>query len=43
MALVRMTSNLQWVGTSADAPGKFPQESIQNKITSYQEGEIREN
>ena len=42
MALVRMTSNLQWVGTSADAPGKFPQESIQNKITSYQEGEIRE-
>tara|TARA_Y100001937_G_scaffold128796_1_gene208164 strand:+ start:328 stop:3714 length:3387 start_codon:yes stop_codon:yes gene_type:complete len=42
MALVNMTSNLQWVGTSADAPGKLSQTNIQNKITSYQEGDIRE-
>ena len=42
MALVRMTSNLQWVGTSADAPGKLSQTNIQNKITSYQEGDIQE-
>jgi len=42
MALVRMTSNLQWVGTSADAPGKLPLEDIQNKTTSYQEDQIRD-
>tara|TARA_R110000824_G_scaffold139980_4_gene305452 strand:+ start:1364 stop:4393 length:3030 start_codon:yes stop_codon:yes gene_type:complete len=42
MALVNMKSNLAWHGTTAKAPGKYPQEDIQNKITSYQIKEIKD-
>ena len=37
-----MTSNLAWVGSSTDAPGKYSQTAIQNKITSYQVEAIKD-
>lgn len=42
MGLISMTSNLAWQGLTNQAPGKYPQEKIQNKISSFHENEIME-
>ena len=40
--LVDLKSDLTWHGTSKKAPGIYSQTKIQNKTTSYQENDIRE-
>mgnify|MGYP001484232426 CR=1 FL=1 len=39
--LTDLKSNLTWHGTTTKAPGKYSQTDIQNKISSFQESNIR--
>jgi len=38
--LIDMKSDLTWKGPESKAPGKYPLEEIQNKITSFQEEDL---
>ncbi len=42
MGLISMRSNLTWQGLTTQAPGRYAPENIQNKISSFQEADIRD-